>query len=144
MFNVKALVARSLTVVGKSLTLLVISFGVFANEAETPRFFDYTAEGFVNRTVELSFGWFRTLSVDQTEKYYAALNHAVMFAENGQTVRWYHSDASGAVTPVMTWPISGGYCRQLHIQAIAYSQEKIISETACYNDISTKWAWINR
>jgi hypothetical protein len=144
MFNVKALVARSLTVVGKSLTLWAISFGVAANEAETPRFFDYNADGFINRTVEFTFGWFRTLSAEQTEEYYAALNHAVMFSENGQTVRWYHSDASGAITPVMTWPSSSGYCRHMHIEAIAYSQQKVITETVCYSDISSKWAWLNR
>lgn len=65
-----------------------------------------------------------------------------MVAENGQTVSWYHSDASGMVMPAMTWPTGTGYCRRIHIQAIAYNTEKTVAATACFDNSTNKWNWL--
>jgi surface antigen len=91
--------------------------------------------------VEFSFGWFKTLSEEQSQAYHSALNHAVMFADNGQLVSWYKNDASGFAVPVITWPTGNGYCRRMHIQAIAYDIEKTMSATACFDDINDRWTW---
>jgi surface antigen len=64
-----------------------------------------------------------------------------MYSDNGQRVTWYHSDASGYAVPVMTWPIGNGYCRRMHIQAIAYGVEKTMTATACFDDINNRWQW---
>lgn len=144
MFSVKALVARSQTVLGKSLILLAVSFNaVGAVEAEEPRFFEYRASGFTNRIAEITFGWFKTLDSEQKEAYNSALTHAVMYADNGQGVTWYHNNASGVAIPVMTWPNGNGYCRRIHIQAIAYNVEKTMAATACFDDIYSQWRWVS-
>jgi surface antigen len=127
-------------VVGKLLTLLATSPSL-ASDISNPRFFEYSAGGFGNNLIDLSFGWFRTLDDDQKEHYHRALMHAVMTAENGQKVSWYRRDASGYAVPVHTWPTGSGYCRRIHIQAIAYSTEKTMTATACYNNAHDNWEW---
>ncbi len=141
MSNAKALVAKSRTVVGKSLILLAVSLGAGAVEADNPRFFEYRSGGFTNRLVDFTFGWFKTLDSEQKEIYHSSLNHAVMYSDNGQKVQWYHRDASGYAVPVMTWPSGNGYCRRMHIQVIAYDIEKTMSATACFDDINSRWQW---
>ena len=121
--------------------MLVASTQVVAGELSNPSFVNYRGGSFANRLADMTFGWFRKLNEPQKEAYDVALNHAVMAAENGQAVRWYESNASGEVTPVITWPKGDGYCRRMHIQTIAYSVEKTMSATACYNDINNRWAW---
>ena len=128
-------------VVGK-LLILVASTSVVAGELDNPSFVDYRSGRFGNRLVDMTFSWFRTLNDVQKEAYDTAINQAVMSAENGQTVRWYESEASGEVTPVMTWPRGDGYCRRIHIQAIAYNVEKTMSATACYSEIQERWQWV--
>ncbi len=141
MFNAKALVVNGLTVVGKLLTLLVVSSSVYASELTNPRFYDYRGGPAINEIIQTTFGWFRTLDDEQKASYSQAITHALMVAENGQVVEWYKSDASGIAVPVMTWPSSSGYCRRLHIQTIAYNIEKTISRTACYSNASRNWQW---
>lgn len=129
-------------VVGKLLMLLVTSPSL-ANEINEPRFFEYRSNNFVNRLAELSFGWFKTLDLEQKHAYDNAINHAIMTAENGQKVSWYKNDASGYAVPVVTWPSGSGYCRRIHIQAIAYGVEKTMSATACYDNAHDNWRWVS-
>lgn len=108
---------------------------------DNPKFFEYRAGGFINQLSDFSFGWFKTFNNKEMTAYQESLIHAVMFAENGQTVRWFQDRASGYAVPVMTWPRSDGYCRRIHIQAIAHNVEKTMTATACYNDSSSRWTW---
>jgi surface antigen len=140
MFNVRALVVKSLTVIGKLSILLAFS-SASAESIENPRFFEYQSGNFVNQMLTLSFGWFKTLDDDQKHAYDQSLYHAVMSAENGQRVSWYKSNASGYAMPVMTWPTGSGYCRRMHIQAIAYGTEKTMTATACYDNAQDNWRW---
>lgn len=128
-------------VAGKLLILLG-SNAVSANELSDPKFFEYRSGGFVNRLVDVSFGWFRTLDQDQKESYNQSLIHAVMMAENGQAVRWYRGSASGYSIPVMTWPTGNGYCRRIHVQIRAHSIEKNMSATACFDNAHENWQWV--
>jgi surface antigen len=128
-------------VVGKLLMLVAIS-PAQANTVSDPKFFEYRSGGFTNRLVDFTFGWFKTLDREQKESYHSAIHHAVMMAENGQTVTWYKNDASGMAVPVMTWPTGNGYCRRVHIQTIAYGVEKTMTATACYDNAHTNWRWI--
>jgi surface antigen len=127
-------------VVGK-LLILFASTTVVANEVDNPSFVDYRGGSFGNQLADMTFSWFRKLDSVQKQAYDTAVNQAVMRAENGQTVRWYESEASGEVTPVMTWARGDGYCRRMHIQAIAYNIEKTMSATACYSDVQGRWQW---
>lgn len=142
MFNVKVSAVRNLMVVGKLLTLLAISPAA-ASELENPRFFEYRSGNFVNQIVTLTFGWFKTLDEDQKSAYDQALYHAVMSAENGEKVSWYRNNASGFAVPAMTWPTGSGYCRRMHIQAIAYGVEKTMAATACYDNAHDNWRWVS-
>jgi surface antigen len=128
-------------VVGKLLILVAIS-PAMASDITNPKFFEYRSGTFLNELVQLSFGWFKTFDNDQKDAYTQSLQHAVMFAENGQGVEWYKRDASGVAMPVMTWPTGSGYCRRMHIQAIAYGVQKTLSTTACYSNASRDWRWI--
>ena len=143
MFNAKVLAVRSLMVVGKSLILAAsIGTAVARSDINEPKFFEYRAGGFINHVTDFTFGWFRTLNNNQKESYHQALTHAVMMAENGQKVQWYKEDASGFAVPVMTWSTGSGYCRRVHIQAIAYGTLKTMSATACFDNAHTNWRWI--
>jgi surface antigen len=141
MFSEKVSVVKSLMVVGKLLTLLVSAPAV-ASELHNPRFFEYRAGNFINQLAIVSFGWFRTLDDEQSAAYTQSLTHALMYAENGEAVDWYKNNASGFAVPVLTWPTGSGYCRRLHVQAIAYNVEKTMAATACYSNSSSKWQWV--
>jgi surface antigen len=113
-----------------------------ATDVNQPRFFDYRGGPPLGDFIVFSFGWFKTLDNAQKEAYYQSINHAVMYAENGQSVSWYQGDASGMARPVVTWPNGSGYCRRIYIQAIAYNTEKTMHKTACFENPSSKWQWI--
>lgn len=128
-------------VVGKLLILL--TSGVAHADVTDPQFFEYRSNGFINRLADFSFGWFKRLSDDQRAEHQQAIVHALMYADNGQAVRWYKDDASGEAVPVASWPASAGYCRRLHIEAIAYNVQRSMAATACYNDVEKRWTWVN-
>lgn len=129
-------------VLGKCL-ILTASNPVYANEIEEPRFFNYRAGGFTNRLADMTFGWFKTLDDEQKLSYNQANTQALMYADNGQVVRWYKNDASGMAMVSATWPSGSGYCRRLYIQAIAYGVEKTMKTTACFNEVDNRWTWYN-
>lgn len=141
MFNVKASVVKSLTVVGKLLILLNFNQAV-AGDISNPRFFEYRSGSFVNELATVTFGWFKTLNEDQQEAYNQSIVHSLMYAENGEKVEWFRGNASGFSMPVMTWPTGSGYCRRIHIQAIAYNTEKTMAATACFDNAHTNWRWV--
>lgn len=130
-------------VVGK-LSMLLAANTAQATDINNPRFFEYRSESFVNEMVHMTFGWFKTLNVDQKSAYSQSLTHAVMFAENGQKVEWYRDLASGYAVPVLTWPTGSGYCRRIHVQAIAHNTEKTMTQTACFDNAHTNWRWIKQ
>ena len=141
MLNDKVLAVKPWMVVGKWL-VLTISTPVLADTVNNPRFFQYTAGTFINHLVEFSFGWFSKLNESQNDAYQQSLTQAVMFAENGEPVRWYKGDASGSTVPVMTWPTGSGFCRRMHIQAVAHTTQRTMAATACFDNASTKWQWM--
>jgi hypothetical protein len=128
-------------VAGK-LSILLCS-PVFADDLSNPQFFNYRGGSFWNQLSDFSFGWFKTLDNQQKAAHQSAVVHALMYADNGQKVTWYESDASGYAMPAMTWPSGSGYCRRLHIQAIAYNTEKTMTATACYSEAEKRWQWYN-
>ena len=129
-------------VAGK-LLILTASSSVLANPIEEPRFFEYRSGHWTNRLADVTFGWFKTLDREQKIAYNQALTHAVLYAENGQSVRWYKNDASGVVMPSATWPSGAGYCRRIYIQTIAYGVVKNVQANACFNDVDNRWTWYN-
>jgi len=128
-------------VAGKLLILTFVSSTAVANPLESPRFFEYSNGGTLHRAINLSFGWFRTLNDEQENAYQQSIVHALEYADDGETVSWYNNNASGRSTAVMTWPNTSGYCRRLHIQAIAHGVEKTKGVTACYDNTTSKWKW---
>lgn len=121
----------------------MVSSVALADTIEEPRFFQYQSGGFANQLTEMTFGWFKTLDAEQKLAYNQAITHALMYSDNGQAVRWYKKDASGYAVPSLTWPSGAGYCRRMHIQAIAYGVEKTMKATACFNDVDNRWTWHN-
>jgi surface antigen len=129
-------------VAGK-LLILTASSPAFANDINDPKFFNYRSGSFSNRLADLSFGWFKTLNTEQKIAYNQAMTHALMYSDNGQTVRWYKNDASGMAVPSATWSSGNGYCRRLYVQAIAHGVEKTMKATACFNEADNRWTWYN-
>lgn len=140
MFNAKALVVKSRTVLGKLLILLACS--ISPAFADNPRFFEYNGGPPLTELINFSFGWFKTLDNDEKEAYYQSINHAVMYAENGNRVEWFRNKASGMAVPVVTYPTGSGYCRRIYIQAIAYNTVREMHRTACFDNASNNWRWI--
>jgi surface antigen len=135
----KVLRALRLMVLGKLLVLTNLSY---ASDIANPRFFEYRGGPVLTELVNLSFGWFKTLDEEQKSAYSLSITHAVMYADNGQKTTWYKNDASGWAMPAVTWSTGNGYCRRIHIQAIAYNMEKFMTRTACLDNASGKWLWI--
>jgi surface antigen len=129
-------------VLGKSL-ILAISLPVSANPIDEPRFFEYRSGGFGNQLLDLTFGWNKKLDERQRDAYHQSINHAVMAADNGERVSWFRGNASGYSVPVFTWPTGSGYCRRIHIQAIAHGVEKTMTATACYDNGLDSWKWVS-
>lgn len=129
-------------VVGKLLILTATS-PALANDIADPKFFNYRSGNWSNRLVDMTFGWFKTLDEEQKIAYNQAITHAVLYADNGEPVRWYKNDASGIAMSSATWPSGAGYCRRVHVQAIAYGVEKTMRATACFNDVDNRWTWYN-
>ena len=125
--------------VGKLLILL--SGSVVADETIDPKFFEYRTTTISGRAIELSFGWFKTLNEFEKDAYEQSISHALLYTENGQPVRWIEGRASGQTKVVMTWPVSDGYCRRLHIYANAYGVDRSMATTACFSDITGTWQW---
>lgn len=128
-------------VVGKLLILL--SSPVSAQTITDPQFFNYNSNNFTNRLIEFSFGWFRKLSDEENAAHNQGIQHALLYAENGEAVSWFTGKASGYSKPVVTWPTGSGYCRRLHVQAVAYGIEKAMSATACYSNAHDNWTWVS-
>jgi surface antigen len=126
-------------VAGK-LLILTTSTAV-ASDFQDPKFFEYRSGGFVNQVFDVSFGWFKRLDDEQKLSYNQALMHAISYADNGETVRWYKNNASGSVVPSMTWPNGNGYCRRVYAETIAHGVRKTTKATACYDDSGDRWTW---
>lgn len=141
MFSVKAYRVKSLTVLGKLLILLSIN-PAYA-DINNPRFFEYRGGPVLERVLNLSFGWFKTLDQNEKSAYHSSITHAVMAAENGERVVWYRGNASGMTVPAMTYPTGGGYCRRLHIQVTKYNVTKTSGITACFDGANNRWTWKN-
>jgi|TARA_B110000977_G_C10935577_1_gene438845 surface antigen len=141
MFKEKVLAVKSLMAVGKLSILLLISSPAVSADFTNPKFFDYSSNQGTTRMLEWSFGWFKKLDPTQREAYMSSVTHALLYAETGDSVRWNVFDASGISTPVMTWPTGSGYCRRLHLTAIAYNKQQTMTVTGCYNNSSADWSW---
>jgi surface antigen len=139
MFNAQVFRVKNLMALGKLLILL--SGSVWADETVDPKFFEYKTTTIVGRATEMSFGWFKTLNDFEKDAYEQSIAHALLYTENGQKVRWVEGKASGETTVAMTWPVSDGYCRRLHIYANAYGVDKSMATTACFSDITSTWQW---
>lgn len=128
-------------VLGKLLILL--ASGSVHAQIDNPKFFEYRSGSFTNRLVDITFGWGKRLTPYQLEAYHQSINHAVMAADNGEKVSWYRDNASGYAVPVVTWTTGSGYCRRIHIQAIAHGVEKTMVATACYDNAHDNWRWMS-
>ena len=130
-------------VVGKLCILISIStcHPVQAQDFTNPKFFEYSSNHPASRVLEWSFGWYKKLNNNQKNAYMASVTHALHYAENGEQVTWYRDNASGVSTPVLTWPTGSGYCRRLHLSAIAYNKQKVMTVTACHYNSTNSWAW---
>jgi hypothetical protein len=143
MFNAKVSAVKNLMVVGKLCILISIStcHPVQAQDFTNPKFFEYSSNHPASRVLEWSFGWYKKLNDNQKNAYMASVIHALHYAENGEQVTWYRDNASGVSTPVLTWPTGSGYCRRLHLSAIAYNKQKVMTVTACHYNSTNSWAW---
>jgi len=142
MFKGAESVVKNLMALGKSLILAsLISTSVYANEVWDPKFFEYRSNGIISRIIDFSFGWNKKLSAEQKLAYHQSVIHALEYAENGEKVSWYRNNASGYSKPVMTWPVSAGYCRRLHLSVIAHGKHKSMAVSACYNNVHSNWTW---
>jgi hypothetical protein len=142
MFKGAESVVKNLMVLGKSLILaLTISTASYAESMWDPKFYEYSSNGVIPRIVEFGFGWNKKLDNQQKIAYHQSIIHALEYAENGGKVKWYLNDASGYSVPVVTWPVSDGYCRRLHLSVIAHGKHKTKAVSACFSNMNSNWTW---
>lgn len=108
-----------------------------------PKFFENVNGSLADKVLNVSFGWFKSLDDEQKRAYHSSIAIALEEANPGQYVKWYENNASGTVRVAWLLPDSIGYCKRLHIEAIAYSTQKNFQVTACFNDVDKRWRWTN-
>ena len=110
-------------------------------DISNPRFFTNTNGPVGRQVANLTFGWFKTLDDEQKRAYYSSIAIALEEANPGQFVKWYENNASGSVRVAWILPDSVGFCKRLHIEAIAYNVRKELQTTACFNEVDNRWMW---
>lgn len=120
---------------------MLVTTSVARADIFDPSFKTYQSGTVAAEFLNFSFGWFKKLDDEQLDKHHSSIVHALEFAELGNAVQWYSKDASGYAVPVAEWPKGNGYCRRLHIQTIAFNQQKTMSVTSCYNSMTELWTW---
>jgi len=123
-------------VLGK-LLILIIASPVLA--ADNP--FQYNST-ITYKSEKISFGFFKSLDKEQTEAYYSSMTHALMYANNGDRVEWSRNNAVGYAVPVYTRTTGSGYCRRIQAAVWAFDEQRTFSETACYDNATETWRWI--
>lgn len=116
----------------------------FAQGIDNPRFFEHRSNNPLGQIIEVSFGWWKTLSPEQKKAFYGTISIALDEAQPGQFVRWHENDASGIVRVKWQLPRDHQICKRLEISVIAYNSEKIYNKTACYDESYKSWIWIKQ
>lgn len=121
--------------------LLATNTLTHASTLDNPRFYHDTNGPILRQVLNISFGWFKTLDSAQKEAYYSSIAIALEEAQPGEFARWYKNNASGMTRVVWLHSSSMGFCKRLHINVIAHSEEKNFQRTACFNDVDNRWRW---
>lgn len=108
-------------------TVLITNLAV----ADDIRFFEARGRNDSVRSLQMFFGYFRTLDDEQKRKYNGSINFAVERLTPGETVNWYENNASGSVTVLYAENLTAGLCKTMLIQAVAYGVEKRMTAKGC-------------
>jgi hypothetical protein len=110
---------------------------------ENPKFYEGVSGSLLDHIINVSFGWFKGLDLEQKTAYYSSLILALEEVQPGQFARWYKNNASGVVRVAWQQPKNGTLCKRLHISLIAHDTEKNMQTTACFNEVDNRWHWYN-
>lgn len=109
-------------------TVLITNLAYASNEL---RFYEANGRNDAIRSMQMFFGYFRTLDDEQKRKYNGSINFAVERLNAGETVNWYENNASGSVTVLYVENLTAGHCKTMIIQAIAHGVERRMTARGC-------------
>jgi hypothetical protein len=138
--------AKNLMVLTK-LCLILVCTNSFAQSWETPVYENWQRSdnlpGFFFNITK----WFsKRLKPEDAAMHTQSVYHALNNLENGELVEWFNhrTDAQGKARIVYTYPGSGNICRRVHSWVRFGVDEKSFQDTACYNNTTNSWNFIDK
>lgn len=137
---------KNMMVLGK-LCLILVCTNSFAQSWETPIYDNWRrSDNFIGFAYNISKYLSKRLKPEDQAMHSQSVYHALNNLENGELVEWFNhrTDAQGKARIVYTYPGNGDICRRVHSWVRYGRDEKSFQDTACYNNTSKAWVFIDK
>lgn len=135
----------------KSFLTLLISFTVLTSAQAQTSLQNTVTLGIRSETLlGIVVTWLQQrqyyLKDEDLDRHSQSLYFALSNLDNGQEVKWHNSknNTMGAVQVAYSYPTGGGFCRRLYNVINTSGRERTFEETACYNNTTNSWKFINK
>jgi surface antigen len=133
-------------VLGK-LCLILVCTNSYAQSWETPVYQNWQrTDSIVGFAFNVTKWFTKRLKPEDQAMHSQSVYHALNNLENGEVVEWFNhrTDAQGKARIVYTYPGSGNICRRIHSWVRFGADEKSFQDTACYNNTTNTWIFIDK
>jgi surface antigen len=138
--------AKNMMVLGK-LCLILVCTNSYAQSWETPVYQNWQrTDSIVGFAFNVTKWFTKRLKPEDQAMHSQSVYHALNNLENGEVVEWFNhrTDAQGKARIVYTYPGSGNICRRIHSWVRLGADEKSFQDTACYNNTTNTWIFIDK
>lgn len=140
------MLVKNMMVLGK-LCLILVCTNSFAQSWETPIFDNWRrTDSIVGFAYNITKYFSQRLKPEDQAMHSQSVYHALNNLENGEVVEWFNhrTDAQGKARIVYTYPGNGDICRRIHSWVRYGIDQKSFQDTACYNNTSNMWIFIDK
>lgn len=138
---------KNMMVLGKLCLILVCSNKVYAQSWDTPIYDNFKrSDNIVGLVFNITKYFSTRLKQEDQALHSQSVYHALNNLENGEVVEWFNhrTDAQGKARIVYTYPGNGNICRRVHSWVRYGVDQKSFQDTACYNNTSNTWIFIDK
>jgi surface antigen len=143
------MLAKSLTVLGKLLTVAVLTSSATVNAQSWDRPL-YQYQYGISSSVEIIFGsarmLFSNLNKEDKAQHQRAVYHALNMLDNGEVVSWHSDDRSrnGHVQIMATTSKNGEICRRVYSIITTQRNQRAFEEWACFKNSNNAWRFSDK
>jgi surface antigen len=143
------MLAKSLTVLGKLLTVAVLTSSAAVNAQSWDRPL-YQYQYGITSSVEIIFGTARVLfsglNSEDKKQHQRAVYHALNMLDNGEVISWHSDDRSrnGHVQIMVTASKNGELCRRVYSIITTEHNQRAFEEWACFKNSSNAWSFSDK